>query len=412
MQRLSKYIGSSALYFFSAFFGPVVGIAINPLLAQNLSHEDYAIIGYFTSFQSLLIPLVGFNLATYFVRNYYNTAESDRARFVDTLLVGQLMVGAGGVLMFGLLFYCYFNFSEKLFDFLPYSVYAFVQVYFSLFGSFYLAKLRIERNARAYAAVSLLSSFVGILLTLFFVVIQKQGAEGKLFSAFLAAMVFAGFAFRMSLSKFQFDWRVFVAALRFCLPLTVSALFWYFLTGVDKALLERLNDTREFGTYVVAGQIAGYMAIFYTAINTVLEADIYKAIADKDYSRTKRLIFQAFGVIVVVNFLYILLAPYVVGMLTADRYLESVRYSQIFAIQNIAMASYYLAIKLFVGHGYLAEELGVRVVGAGLTFCMFYYLVARFGFVGAAWGQVASFFLMTTLSVMVLYFKARANEAG
>lgn len=412
MQRLSKYIGSSSLYFVSAFFGPIVGIAINPLLAQNLSHEDYAIIGYFTSFQSLLIPLVGFNLATYFVRNYFATAECDRARFVDTLLVGQLMVGGGGVLLFSLLFYYYFNNSAKSFGFSPYAIYAFVQVYLSLFGSFYLAKLRIERKASAYVLVSLLSSSVGILLTLLCVVVLRQGAEGKLFSAFLAATIIAVFAFRQSLSKVQFDRHIFFNALKFGFPLTVSALFWYFLTGVDKALLERLNDTRQLGTYIVAGQIAGYMAIFYTAINTVLEADIYKAIADKDRHRTMRLIVLAFGVVVVANVLYILLAPYVVGVLTADRYLESVGYSQIFAIQNIAMASYYLAIKLFVGYGYLVEELAVRVLGAGLSFCMFYFLVDRFGFDGAAWGQVFSFTLMTTLSVIVLYFRARENDAG
>lgn len=411
MLSVNKYIKSGFLYFAAAFFGPLVAIAVNPLLAENLSHEDYAIIGYFTSFQSLLLPLVGLNLTTYFIRNYFSTAECARPRFVDTLLIGQVFVGGVAVVVFSSLFYLYFKSSDKSFGFSPYFFYAFAQIYLSVFGAFYLTKLRIERKAGAYALVSLGSSLLSIALTLLCVVGLKQGAEGKLFSAFCAAMIFAGFSFWKSVSRLQFDWGFFAAGLKFGFPLTVSALFWYFLTGVDKALLERLNDTHVFGTYIVAAQIAGYMAIFYTAINSVLEADIFKAISDKNGGKAKRLILVMFCVVAGANFFYILVAPQVVGLLTADRYLESVKYSQIFALQNIAMAAYYLAIKLFVGYGYLIEELAVRVVGAGISFCVFYYLIERFGFDGAAWGQVFSFSVMAFLSVLIFYLKVRENDA-
>ena len=410
MVFIKGYLKSGFLYFGATFFGPIIGLLSNPLLAENLSHSDYAIVGYFTSFQALLIPVVGFNLNAYYLRNYHTTPEDRRKVLSDTILLGQGLVGAVAFFIFTVVFYIYYSFNGREFPFFPYAIYAFSQIYASIFATFYLLRLRIERKASIYALTTLAISVFYVFLTLLFVVYFKEGADGKLISALAASVLTGIYSLLKSTYRFQIDLRVLKEGLLFGFPLTVSALFWYFLTGVDKALLMEIGDTRTYGTYIVAGQIAGYVAIFYSAINTIVEPDIYKAIADKQVLKLRNLMLGTLCAVGAINLLYVALAPRVIGILTANRYVESADFSRILALQNITMAAYYLIVKLFVGYGFLKEELAVRIIGAGIAFVMFVVLVDRFGFYGAAWGQVFSFAILAILGAAVFYLKIKKNK--
>lgn len=103
----------------------------------------------------------------------------------------------------------------------------------------------------------------------------------------------------------------------------------------------------------------------------------------------------------IVNLIFIVLAPYVVGLLTANRYIESTPYAQILAVHNIVMACYYMVVKLLIGYGYVKQELYVRVSGALASILMFYFMINRYGFIGAAWGQSLSFILLSIIGIVV-----------
>ena len=47
-----------SLYFSASLIQGLVSLAINPLIAMNMSHYDYALTGFFTSFNSLTLPLL------------------------------------------------------------------------------------------------------------------------------------------------------------------------------------------------------------------------------------------------------------------------------------------------------------------------------------------------------------------
>ena len=407
LSKLYKYkshLKDSFLYLGSSLIVSLIGILINPLLAKNLSPEDYAIIGYFTSFQLLLIPLVNFNLTTYYLRNYSRIPEERRQIASDTILIGQIFIGFFSLVVFTMALYFYIYWTKVNFPFFPYAIYTFAQTYISIFTTFYLIKLRINRKANKFAVVTIINSLITTALTLLLVVYYKQGADGKLLSALLAAIIAAIYSISKSLGKWQFDFKTIKEALKFGLPLTISALFWYFLTGVDRALLVKLNDTYTYGIYSVAIQITAYMAIFYTAVNNTFEPDIYQAIAENNKGRLMKLMGGIIGVVTIVNLIFIMFAPIAIGLLTANRYIASASYAQILAIQNITMACYYMVVKLFIGFGYVKAELAVRIIGAVFSVFMFKMLIDNFGFYGAAWGQVFSFLALSIIGLGTLYF--------
>ncbi len=403
LTKYKSYLNTSFLYLGSSLSVSLIGILINPILAKNLSHEDYAIIGYFTSFQLLLIPLIGFNLTTYYLRNHSRIPEERRQIVSDTILIGLVFIGFFSFVLFttALYFYCYW--TKVKFSFFPYAIYSMAQTYVSIFFTFYLIKLRINRQAKKFALVTIINALVTTALTLTLVVYYKQGADGKLLSSLIAAILIGTYSIRKTIGRWQFDFKILKEALVFGLPLTISALFWYFLTGVDRAILVELNDTYTFGNYSVAIQITAYMAIFYTAVNNTFEPDIYQAIAENNKKRLIKLIGSGIAVIIFANLAFIALAPFTISLLTANRYIESAPFARILALQNITMACYYMVVKLFIGYGHVKAELAVRIVGAAISVLIFKMLINEYGFYGAAWGQVFSFFVLSILGLSTLY---------
>lgn len=402
------YIKNLGLYFTSSIIVALVGILLNPIYAMNLSHEDYAIIGYYSSFNLLLLPLLNFSLYSFYSRHYYFTSEDKRENLENTVLLTSMMIGLVSLVFFVGFFYWLHKSTDNNFPFFPYAILTFVQVYIGNAASFYLIKLRITRQAKKYAWFSIVQCLLTAFFSLLFVAYYRYGATGKLCGALIATIIVSTYALFHSVSELKIDKEVLGSAIKFCTPLVVSAIFWYFLTGVDRVFLERLGDTYTFGLYSVGLQMAGYLTIFYTTISNTFEPDIYQSIA---YGRKKKLV-GVIAIIVgstaIVNIIFIILAPLIIGVLTANRYTGSTFFAQILAVHNIIMACYYMVVKLLIGYGLVKQEMFVRISGALLSIIMFYYMIENYGFLGAAWGQSLSFLILSMMGIIVFFiFKKR-----
>lgn len=408
MVVLKKYLPqfrNFGLYFVSSVIVAVVGILLNPIYALNLSHEDYAIMGYYSSFNLLLLPLLNFSLFSFYSRHYYFTLEEERDSLGNTVLLSSMIIGLIALFVFIGLFYFIHGLTNNNFPFFPYAILTFTQVYIGNISSFYLVKMRVSRQANKYAIFSIIQCFMMAFFSLTFVVICKYGAEGKLWGTLIATIIMSIYALFKSITTFEIRRDVLKKSLNFCTPLVISAVFWYFLTGIDRLFLENLNDTYTFGLYSVGLQIVGYLTIFYTTISNTFEPDIYQSIAQKRIKKLIVTISIIIGFTIVVNGLFIIFAPMVIGILTANRYVESTLFAQILAVHNIAMACYYMVVKLLIGYGFVKQELFVRVIGSVFSIVMFYWIIDKYGFIGAAWGQSISFIMLTVLGLMMFFYK-------
>jgi O-antigen/teichoic acid export membrane protein len=302
-------------------------------------------------------------------------------------------------------FYIFHRTTGNSLPFLPYAVLTFVQLYISNNVSFYLAKLRITRQAKKFAWFSVVQCVITNALVLLLVVYYQAGAIGKLYATLVATIVFAIYSFQQSLVRWRIDKQILISALKFGFPLTISALFWYCLTGIDRLFLERIGDTNMLGIYNVGLAISGYMQIFYTTVANTFDPDIYQTIAQKNRKKLALIMGAIIGVVTVANTAFVLFAPFLIDLLTAGRYVEAAPFARILAIHNITMAIYYMVVKLLVGNGYVKGELFVRVSGAICSVVTFYVLIQHYGFYGAAWGQVLSFVVLSIIGVVYLAVK-------
>ncbi len=402
--KYKGYLKNSFLYLFSSIFTAMVGIAVNPFMAKNLSPQDYAILGYFNSFSLIILPILNFSLISYYLRNYYRIADERKQIVSDTILIALVVYGFIALVAVCSAFYFYCQWTKISFSYYPYALLTFVPIYLGNFTTLFLAKCRLERAAGRFSAVTIVSALLGTVTAILLVVIYKYGATGRLLATLLASVVTAIYCFSQLFGKLQFDFAVIKDAFRFGWPLSLSAMLWYFLSGVDYVMLEKLNDSHSLGFYNVGMQIAGYFAIFYTAIAQTFEPDIYKAIAEKKKGKLLKIIAGIVTLNSIPNILFILFAPFIIGLLTYNRYTDASGFAQILALKNITVSLYYSTITIIVGFGFTKAELLVRCVGSLVCVLMFKVLIENYGFYGAAWGQVFSFVILTSISVCCLAY--------
>lgn len=401
------YFKSSFLYLYSSLFTAAIGIAINPFMAKNLSPEDYAIMGYFGSFNLIILPILNFSLISYYLRNYYKIPDERRQIVSDTILIALLVYGFVALVVACIAFYLYYQWSKISFPFYPFALLTFVPIYLNNFSTFFLANCRLKREAGRYSKVTIFSVLVSTILAIILVVIYKYGATGRLLATLLASVVTAVYCFKQLFGKLQFDFSVCKEAFRFGWPLSLSAILWYFLSGVDRAMLEKLNDSYTFGFYNVGIQIAGFFGIFYTAIAQTFEPDIYKAIAENKKRKLVKIIVGIVSLNAVPNLVFIIFAPFIIGLLTNNRYTDASGYAQILTLKNIMFSVYSSVITVVIGYGFTRSTLMLLAVGSITSTFMYKLLIHHYGFYGAAWGQVFSISILSLIVFLFLILKLK-----
>ena len=407
--RFRPYVKNAGWYFFSSMFVAIVGLAMNPLMAMNLEPLDYAIVGYFTSYNLLLQPLLTLNINKFYSRQYFFIPEEKRNDLGHTIVSTLLVIGSCTLVLFLAGFYVFYSNTEHSLPFWPYALLAFVQIHLNNIAGLYLAKLKITKQAKKFAVISIGQCLLTQGALILFVVLMHKGALGKLSAPLIISFLFAAYSCVKMLHKSHFDRQIMKTALKFGYPLAFAALFWYFLSGVDKFFLERLNDSYTFGLYNVGASIALYMKICYSSISSTFSPDIYKSIAERNTRKLLTVVGAILAITVISNLLFVVFAPLIIDLLTAGRYTDSCLFARIFAIQNITMAFYLMTCEIITGYGYVKQQLALRICAAAVAVLIYKYLIDSFGFVGAAWGQVLVFLFAFVITAAFLIIKARKS---
>jgi len=404
------YYKSASLYLFASIFSALVKVIINPLLAKNLSHTDYAISGYFSSFNVLFLPILTFMVFAYYQRNFYQVSIEKRQLLTNTIIISLIIIGSlfSIIVLFGL--YIYFKATDVNFPFWPFSYLLIYQIVFNNFLTLLQVNYRLNRESKKYAIITVVSSLLWVTSVITLVVIGKMGAVGSMLSNLFVAIILGLYSIKITLTKFEFDFLVFKDIIKFCWPLTLSALMWYFLTGVDSAMLERLDNTRKFALYNIGLGLSGSLGMFYTAVAQTFEPDIYKSIAQKKI----RNIFLIISLIIILTAipvtLFIILAKPITHILTSGLYTSASSYAQILSLKIITMSIYYSVLTIIVGFGFTKMDLALRLVGAAFSILMYKFLISNYDFYGAAWGESLSFLFISILGIVFIIFKIKTNK--
>ena len=156
-----------SLYFSASLIQGLVSLAINPLIAMNMSHYDYALTGFYTSFNSLILPLLNLMFGQYFNRHYFKlNSEEERNDLAAKLVSTRLIFNLFEIVFILMVFHMYAKIQNIEFPVYPYAIIAFSTIIFNNIYDFYLLKLKMGKKANSFLKISLINTALsGLLLT-------------------------------------------------------------------------------------------------------------------------------------------------------------------------------------------------------------------------------------------------------
>ncbi len=387
-----KSMKNMGYYLMASFIPMIINLFLSPLYSLNLSAEDFAIVGYFASFQALIGPFILFEMHQNYMREYFFRGEEERKTLRSTLFRTFLIFPF--IIMFlslvGLYIYLSLSRAGSEMPFFPYALLTFLP--WALAGIYRLELIdrKVQRKAKSYFGISITNSVILIVCSVLCVVVFKWGAIGKLIGSLIPALIMFLWSFSRHKDVFRdvFDWELLKSSLLFCLPLVFAATLDFFSGGFDKVYLQKYVTLDQLGLYTIGLSIANYLGVFSTAMGETFNPDIYESIANKNNRRAIKFIFAQIIMMSIIVIVFIVSAKYVIYILTAGRYVDSTPFAQIAALASIS----FLVRGIITPFIYAAKKTNVilvakifsSVVGV-LTYSIF---IRKYGMYGAAWGFV------------------------
>lgn len=110
------------------------------------------------------------------------------------------------------------------------------------------------------------------------------------------------------------------------------------------------------------------------------------------------------GFILFVVIVYIILCPYVIGILTAGRYVDATPFSRVIAFSTFASALYFNVNGYTICKGYPMIYTITTAVGSLAIIGLMPVMITKFQFFGAAYMTSISYFIMAVINVVLLMF--------
>lgn len=411
--RIIEYGKQLSRYFSASLIPMLLNLIINPLVALNMSPEDFAITGYFTSFSTLLSPIIAFYMIHYYNKRYFELDDNGREYLTAILFKALIFFSFAVTIICLIVLAIYINHTaDASLPSFPYLYMAVMSIPFAGIYNLELARYKMERKSKEYMNLSLIKGILLVVGIILFVVLIKWGAFGKLLAPLLVEIGVFGYL----LIKHKDIWRIktsitnITPIIRFCWPLALGAALGYFSNGYDKLVLEKLGNVTEFGFYCVGTSIAAYLGVFTTSISATFQPDTYEAIIKNDKRKLMRVVAIRWGLTLFVVLCFIGFCPFVIKLLTAGKYMESVPYARIFALASLTNSIYYIINDYSIARGKPHFYLITTILGSiAITFLM-PLCIEQFSYKGGAIMNVMSFIILSVVNLMLFAIPHKINS--
>jgi len=259
------------------------------------------------------------------------------------------------------------------------------------------ALFRVEERSVQYAIASVANVLITVAAMVVFVAVFHWGAIGLVVGNFTGTLIVyvALLVYRTEQLGLEFDRPLLRQMQKFGMPLVPSALALWAISFVDREFIVWYKNTAEVGVYSAALKIAGVITFVMVAFRTAWPAFAYSIEDDGEARRTYAFVLTyllafASWVALVIG----ALAPWWVRLLTDPRYQRAEKGVPLLAFAFALYAGYTV---LAIGSGRARRTQFNWVVtgaGAAASIGLNFWLIPRWGMVGAAISMVISYVVL------------------
>ena len=390
----------SSVYVASSVVVNAGGFLLIPVLTRFLSPAEYGILGGVGVFAALLSITMPLGLHGAVARFYYDYRDrhGDLGGYVSTIVIAVVAVNVilvaafmlAGPSVFAMLL------PRQKFPFFPYGAVVLVTALFTVLGLVPLTLFRVRRQPVRYALAEIGRFVVASAVTLYLVVVLKQGVLGRLAGDLVAAGI-VGLALALSLlATGDLAWRFDVdkvrASLAFGLPLIPHLLLQFLIGMVDRLVIGRFRSLDELGVFTVAASLASVMNVVVVSVNSAAGPWLFNVAATqldpgRIIARTATKYVAALGVVCLCGVLF---SREIIALLLPAPYGPVWTLVPILVVGYFFQGLYYFLANVLFYSKTTGRLVAISGVAALIAVAGNLVLVPRFGVYGAAAAFVIS----------------------
>jgi O-antigen/teichoic acid export membrane protein len=259
------------------------------------------------------------------------------------------------------------------------------------------ALFRVEERSTSYAIASVANVLLTVAAMVVFIAVFHWGAVGLVVGNFTGtlAVYLVLLAYRREQLGLEFDRTLFRKMQTFGMPLVPSAVALWAINFVDREFVSWYKGNGEVGVYSAAIKVASVITFVMIAFRTAWPAFAYSIEDDREARRTYSFVLTY--LLAAASWFALALgalAPWLVSLLTSAGYQRADR--------GVALLAFAFAI--YAGYSVLAIGSGrarktqlnwvVTGVGAAVNIALNFWLIPRYGMVGAAISTLAAYVVL------------------
>jgi O-antigen/teichoic acid export membrane protein len=406
VQKIREYSGyilkhrlfkNTSLYTASEVLNKAIPFFLLPVMTRYLSPSDYGIVATFTAYVGILCVFVGLSAHGAVNVNFFKMDKDELPSYIYNVF---LILITSTIIVALVIFPFKNQISEKLS--LP-SMWIFIGVFIALSKFITLINLilwQAEQRARPFCAYNISKLILDVSLSIIFVVALGLGWFGRLMGTSVATAFFALLSFVFILNrgyiKFSFNFSHIRDALIFGVPLIPHVLSIWFMTSVDRLLINHLVGLTDTGTYSVGYQIGMIIGVIATAFNNAWAPFFYgkmNKVDDPGKLQLVKFTYIYFILIILSALMLALPGRLFIHLMLGPDFFESARFVFWIAL-SYAFNGMYFMVCLYIMYTKKTYILSIAsfIVGVLHVFISFYF-IKRYGAIGAAQATMISFFI-------------------
>lgn len=409
---LSVQTKAAFWFMFCSMFPQVITVLSTTVFTRILSTADYGITSNYFAWYSIVSIFLTLSLNA----GVYNNAMmrfSDRRDEYDASMMGlSLVLGGIGFLTLILLA----PYLERITS-LSLSLLLCLGLqclFYNPYGCM-ISRARYEYNYRKVVGITIFTSVASPLLSLLFIFVFPEKAEGKVWGHNLCCMLIGAILYlrtfhrRLPLFNKKF-WRY---ALLFNIPLIPHYLSMILLNQSDKIMITQMVGESANGLYSIAYSAASLLLIFNSGITQAFTPWVYETCKKGKVSEIRKYSRQLYMIFAGIIVLFVLFAPEAILILAGEKYREAV-----YAIPPIAAGMYFVFMygmlsTLEFYHEHTMPVMVCSMVAAGANIALNYIFIPRYGYIASAYTTLICYAISGVMHIWVvrkIYRKEYPNE--
>jgi O-antigen/teichoic acid export membrane protein len=279
---------------------------------------------------------------------------------------------------------------------------------------FNLTLTRTRQRPMLFMGFEVTHAMLNLGLTIYFVVFRAMSWEGRVLGISLATLTFGVIGLvsimRQGFFRARFSWRVVRETLHISLPLVPHTLAGVIITVSDRLFIAEMLGLKELGIYSVGYSFGMVVALFSDAFIKAWSPWFYKTLNTAGGNSRERIVKYTYGYLLALCLgavVYSLLATWLLPLVVADQYFSANIYIPWVCLSYVAFGFYQIFFPYLVYCNKTRLIAIATVTAASANLVCNYFLIGKFGAIGATYATSISFFIS---AVLVAIFATRHVE--